>query len=65
MRFKMYLCNQLPNSIARLLSVLLHLSRMHRDLVALVVVALVEVLRVEVPLLVIDQTLQGKEVREA
>lgn len=55
----MYLCNRLPNSIVRPLSVLLHLSRMHRDLVALVVVALVEVLRVEVPLLVIDQTFSG------
>jgi len=57
---KMYLCNQLPNSIALPLVVLLHLSRMLRDLVALVVAALVEVLRVEVQLLVIDQTFLGK-----
>jgi len=56
----MYLCNRLPNSIALPLVVLLHLSRMLQDLVALVVAALVEFLRVEVQLLVIDQTFLGK-----
>lgn len=57
----MYLCNRLPNSIALPLVVLLRLSRMLQDLVALVVAALVEVLRVEVQLVVIDQTFFKRE----